>query len=71
MTSFGAFTFDTVHRQFMDRGDEWHLPKTGPNLVMWWVAAGHRPSVAEAAARLDHLVAHGATDHAFDWSFAT
>ncbi|MEL7100433.1 MAG: DUF3291 domain-containing protein [Pseudomonadota bacterium] len=70
VAAFRTFTFDTVHRVFMDRGDEWHLPKTGPSLVMWWIAPGQRPTVAEAVARLAHLEAHGETDHAFGWEHA-
>jgi len=68
VASFRAFTFDTVHRRFMDRGNEWHLPKTGPNLVMWWIDAGRTPTVSEAVQRLAHLEEHGPTDHAFGWS---
>ena len=37
---------------------------------MWWVQAGHIPSVEEAVARLDHLKQHGPSDHAFDWATA-
>jgi hypothetical protein len=37
---------------------------------MWWVPAGHRPSLEEALERLDHLRAHGDTDHAFGWAHA-
>jgi hypothetical protein len=38
---------------------------------MWWVPAGHRPSVEEAVARLDHLKEHGPSDYAFDWQTAS
>ena len=34
---------------------------------MWWVPAGHRPTIQEAIERLEHLKAHGASDHAFGW----
>jgi hypothetical protein len=33
--------------------------------ALWWVPAGHRPTVAEAEARLLHLRAHGPTPYAF------
>jgi len=39
--------------------------------VMWWVPAGHRPSVEEAVARLDHLKEYGTSDYAFDWHTAS
>ena len=32
---------------------------------MWWVPAGHIPSVEEADERLDYLRANGPTAHAF------
>jgi hypothetical protein len=34
---------------------------------MWWVPAGHRPTIEEAVERLEHLRQHGASDHAFGW----
>ncbi len=34
-------------------------------VTMWWVPAGHRPTVAEAEARLLHLRTHGPTPYAF------
>ncbi|RZQ63553.1 DUF3291 domain-containing protein [Amycolatopsis suaedae] len=36
-----------------------------PHMVLWWVPAGHRPTVAEAEQRLDHLREHGPTPWAF------
>lgn len=33
--------------------------------VLWWVPAGHRPTVAEAEQRLEHLRRHGPTAWAF------
>jgi hypothetical protein len=33
--------------------------------VLWWVPAGHRPAVAEAEERLEHLREHGPTSWAF------
>jgi hypothetical protein len=34
---------------------------------MWWVPAGHQPTLEEGVARLDHLKTHGPSDHAFGW----
>jgi uncharacterized protein DUF3291 len=33
--------------------------------VLWWVPAGHRPSVEEAIGRMKHLKQHGPSDHTF------
>lgn len=61
------FAFKTVHKQFYDRKGEWYDPGQGLRLVMWHVADGHRPTLAEAMARYDHLAQHGNSDHAFGW----
>ena len=60
------FVFKTVHGRFFDRRETW-FEQPEPTLVMWWVPAGHRPTLDEAVARLDHLRAHGASDFAFGW----
>jgi len=35
------------------------------------VPAGHRPTVEEAVARLEHFTANGPSEHAFDWASAS
>ena len=60
------FVWQTLHRRFYGRRREWFEPIETP-LVMWWIPAGHRPDLAESVARLDHLKAHGPSDHAFGW----
>jgi Domain of unknown function (DUF3291) len=60
------FVWRTLHRRFYVRRTEWFEPIDIP-LVLWWIPAGHRPPLAEGVARLDHLRAHGPSDHAFGW----
>jgi hypothetical protein len=60
------FVWQTLHGRFYRRREDWFVPLDTP-LVMWWVPAGHRPSMAEGVARLDHLKAHGPGDFAFGW----
>ena len=62
-----AFAFRTDHRDFVRRRAEWFQPLDAAYLALWWVRAGHRPSVAECVERLEHLRAHGPTPHAFDF----
>lgn len=72
--ALGRFVWNTVHRQYYARRGEWYdaaEQDAGPRMVLWHVAPGHRPTIAEAKARLDHLAAHGPTDHAFGWSELT
>ena len=65
--SLEHFVWNTVHKQFYDRKGEWYDMGAVLRLAMWWVPAGHRPDMAEAMARFQHLEAHGDSDHAFGW----
>ena len=64
-----AFVWNTVHRAFYERRAEWFEVLGRMHFVMWWVPAGHRPTLEEALARLAHLQAQGDSDHAFGWSY--
>ena len=66
--SLAHFVWKTVHAQFYARKAEWFAEPAEAHFVMWHVPIGHRPTLDEAKERLDHLNAHGSTDHAFDWS---
>ncbi len=61
------YVYQTVHKRFYGRRGEWFDKMAGPHFVMWWVPAGHRPTLIEAKLRLEHLTAHGPSDHAFGW----
>ncbi len=61
------FVWQTVHARFYARKAEWFEKLDGAYLVLWHVPAGHRPGVQEAIERLDHLKAHGPSEHAFGW----
>ncbi len=73
LPSLEHFVFRTLHKRFYDRRAEWYGPQSawgGHRLVMWWVPAGHRPSIQEAAARLEQLAREGDSDTAFGWDHA-
>lgn len=61
------FIRSPLHLAVMRRRAEWFEP-TDVSLCLWWVPAGHRPGFEEAMARLEHLRAHGPTQHAFTFS---
>ncbi|MEM6489888.1 MAG: DUF3291 domain-containing protein [Pseudomonadota bacterium] len=63
-----TFVWQTVHRQFYARRAAWFQAMGEPHFVMWWVAEGHRPDLAEAMDRLAYLRAHGDSDRAFGWA---
>ena len=64
-----AYVYASAHAAVMKRRREWFERFDRVYVALWWVPAGHRPSVAEAVARLAHLEQHGPTAHAF--GFAT
>jgi uncharacterized protein DUF3291 len=63
--SLHAFAFQGGHVEVMKRRREWFERMVEAYMVLWWVPAGHRPDVAEAARRLDHLRRNGPTPEAF------
>lgn len=60
-----AYVYRSAHVEVMRRRREWFERMGEAYVVLWWVPRGHRPSVAEAAQRLQHLRAHGPTREAF------
>lgn len=65
--SLEKYVWQTVHKRFYSRRHEWFETMAERYLVMWWVPAGHCPSIAEAIERLEYLKANGSSDHAFSW----
>jgi hypothetical protein len=63
--SLHDFVYKTVHARIMARRREWFEKMTDPFMVLWWVPAGHRPTIGEAIERLEKLRAHGETPEAF------
>ncbi len=63
--SLHDFTYRTAHAKIMARRKEWfHMPDSN-HLVLWWVPAGHQPSIEEAVDRLEALQTDGASPLAF------
>ncbi|MFD9461425.1 DUF3291 domain-containing protein [Streptomyces sp. NPDC060027] len=60
-----AFMYQGRHRELLTRRREWFERLEEAMAVLWWVPAGHRPTVAEAESRLLRLREHGPTQHAF------
>jgi len=59
------FVFRSAHTVYLRRRREWFERMDEIYSVLWWVPAGHQPTVAEAIERLDHLREHGPTAVAF------
>ena len=62
------YTYASHHmRVFRDRA-KWFGKMDKPHYCLWWVPAGHLPTVAEGKQRLEHYQTHGATPFAFWFS---
>lgn len=53
------------HVQALRDRAQWFEKLALPHHCLWWVPAGHRPSVAERRQRLEHYQRHGPTPEAF------
>jgi hypothetical protein len=63
--SLRAFTYQSGHLDYLRRRRDWFLPHDFPAaLVLWWVPAGHNPTVEEGCERLE-MVAAGPSPQAF------
>jgi hypothetical protein len=60
-----GYVYRSAHVDVMRRRREWFARMAESFMALWWVPAGHRPSVAEGVARLDTLRALGPTPAAF------
>jgi Domain of unknown function (DUF3291) len=65
LESLGEFAYRSRHAVVMRQRRTWFHKMGEAYLALWWVPVGHRPSVAEARHRVDHLRLHGPTPHAF------
>jgi hypothetical protein len=65
LETLGQFVYRSPHAEVMRRRREWFEKLTEAFLALWWVPAGHRPTIEEAKERLAHLREHGATPYAF------
>ena len=63
--SLSDYVYKSAHAEMLKRRREWFDKAEQAHMVLWWVPAGHRPGVEEAAERLAHLRAHGSSAHAF------
>lgn len=65
LETLGAFVYGPFHVEVLRRRREWFERMREPFTVLWWVPAGHRPTVAEAEQRLEQLRAKGPSPDAF------
>jgi len=65
LESLSEYVYRSAHAEILRRRREWFERMSEAYLVLWWVPAGHRPSIEEGVAKLEWLRAHGPTPEAF------
>ncbi len=63
--SLKQFMFKTDHAYFLKQRNLWFVPQKQATYVLWWVPAGHLPTLDEAKAKLDWLNSNGESPDAF------
>jgi hypothetical protein len=68
MEALREFAYKSNHMKvFRDRA-KWFEKAVKPGYCLWWIPAGHIPTVAEGRERLEHYQARGATPYSFWFS---
>lgn len=62
-----AFVFAQDHGSFVRNRNQWFHRQDDAYFVLWWVPAGHVPTLEEAQQKLLLLRATGASAAAFNW----
>ena len=60
-----AYVYNTAHAELLKRRREWFDKFESAMLALWWIPAGHIPTVEEAKERLAAIEADGPTPFAF------
>jgi hypothetical protein len=60
-----AYVYRTGHADMIRQRQQWFEHSDEAILALWWIPAGHIPTVDEAKDRLAHLRQHGPSAYAF------
>lgn len=63
-----TYTYKTLHAELIKGRKQWFEKLSKPHMVLWWIPAGHIPTIEEALAKLDLLEANGSTPEAFTFA---
>lgn len=63
-----AFVYKSAHAGVMRQRKSWFERFDGAYYALWWVPAGHIPSIPEAKERLQHLRESGESARAFSFA---
>jgi Domain of unknown function (DUF3291) len=62
------YAYKSAHAKVLRDRAKWFERMEKPNYCLWWILAGHIPTVSEGRGRLEHYQMHGATPYSFWFS---
>ena len=62
------YAYKSDHARVLRDRAKWFEKMGKPNYCLWWIPAGHIPTVTEGRERLEHYQRHGATPYSFWFS---
>ena len=68
VASLSNYVHKSAHAQVMRRKNEWFDRMKETYVVLWWIPAGHRPTIQEAIDRLGLLRRRGPSPDAFTFA---
>lgn len=63
-----SYVYKSLHGNFFIRRRKWFEKYQGEHFAMWWILAGHLPTVEEGKAKLEYLELHGDTPECFTFA---
>jgi hypothetical protein len=63
--SLKLYVYESAHSEVMRNRREWFEKMSDAYSVLWWIKAGHIPSVQEAKLRLEYFQKNGPSSHVF------
>jgi serine/threonine protein kinase HipA of HipAB toxin-antitoxin module len=63
-----AFVYRTTHAQLLRERHRWFHPTQVAHQALWWIPAGHTPTLHEAKLKLAQIECHGPTAEAFSFA---
>ncbi|NJO80119.1 MAG: DUF3291 domain-containing protein [Cyanobacteria bacterium RM1_2_2] len=63
-----VYVYQSLHGNFFVRRRQWFEKYQGEHFAMWWVPAGHLPTVEEGKAKLEHLALYRDSPECFTFA---
>ena len=63
-----AYVYKSFHGEFFARRRQWFEKLPGEHFAMWWLPAGHLPTIEEGKAKLESLTLHGDSPECFTFA---